>query len=151
MLRNPRGPDGGESFCVWYTEVFPAVDSMVERSCERKRRTDEDRRLHWSRPTFELGVEKITGRKSRSLQSMAQRGLKRSVYANGVTTYLTESHDHLIWPAGRDDVRKSLVGRGHIFARGRSVPAAIRTSIIVRSSWRRVTEELRFGEIEFVI
>ena len=71
MLRNSRGPDDWESFRVWYVEVFPAVESMVERSCERKRRTDEDRRLHWSRPTFELGVEKITGRKSRSLQSMA--------------------------------------------------------------------------------
>lgn len=151
MLRNSGGPDNWESFRVWYVEVFPAVESMVERSCERKRRTDENRRLHWSRPTFELGVEKITGRKSRSLQFMAQRGLKRSLHANGVTTYLAESNDHLIWPACRDDVRKSLVGRGHIFARGRGVPAAIWACIIVRSTWRRVTEQLRIGEIEFII
>ena len=73
------------------------------------------------------------------------------MYANGITTYLTESHDHLIWPTGRDDMRKSLVGRGHIFGRGRGVPAAIWASIVVRSTWRRVTEELRIGELEFII
>jgi hypothetical protein len=67
MLRNLGGPDGGKSFRVWYVEVLPAVEAMVERSCERERRADEDRRFHWSWPAFELGVEEITGCKSRSL------------------------------------------------------------------------------------
>ena len=70
MLRNSRRPGDGKSFCVWYVEVLPTVESVVKRSCERKRRADEDRCFHWSCPAFKLGVEKVTGCESRSLQSM---------------------------------------------------------------------------------
>ena len=76
MLRNSRGPGDGKGFGVWDVEVFPAVESMVKGLCEWKRRADEDRRFHWSCPTFELGVEKVTGCKSCSLQPLRQRGLK---------------------------------------------------------------------------
>jgi len=115
MLRNPGRSYDWERFGVRNVEVFPAIKSMIARPCEGKRRTYEDCRFYRGRATFELGVEEIASCKSRSLFSTCQRDSTWLMYADVVGKYLTESHDHLIRPTGRNDARNSFVCGGDVF------------------------------------
>jgi hypothetical protein len=73
------------------------------------------------------------------------------VYGDGVTTCLTEAHDHLVRPTSRNNAGESLVGRSDVLGRGRGVPATVWARIVVRDAGWRIAKNIRIDEVELIV